>query len=112
MKMIKIKYEDAAYILGYIKVHYGEKYFCNWYLENKYDNCGDMRMDIKWWFYILTFIPVHIIKMVVCLWNGGLKKFSIDSRNTRYDTVIGWPDADSSSQFGRFKEIWDKYESN
>lgn len=113
MKMMKIKYEDAAYIRRYKKRHTFEKYFCKWFLVERSTNSGKMKMYVKWWAYILLFIPVHIAQACVCIWDGGLKEFSIEPRCVYNDDIIGWPSYDGpETNFGRFKEVWDKYESN
>lgn len=112
MKMKKIKYEDAAYIRRYKKRHTFEKYFCNWFLVNKSQNCGQMRMYVKWWAYIILFIPIHLAKVGACIWDGGLREFSFEPRCVHYSNVVGLSNDGSNTEFGRFKEVWDKYESN
>jgi hypothetical protein len=110
--MMKIKYEDAAYIRRYKKVHHGEKYFCKWYLTGKNNNYGYMNLYIKWWAYLLMFIPIHIIKAIACIWDGGLKEFAIEPRCAIRDNIVGLTNDGPETEFGRFKEVWDKYESN
>ena len=112
MKMMKIKYEDAAYIRRYKKRHTFEKYFCNWFLADKSTNYGKMRMYVKWWAYIILFIPIHIAKVCACIWDGGLKEFSIEPRCVHYSNIVGISNDGPNTEFGRFKEVWDKYESN
>ena len=109
---MKIKYEDAAYIRRYKKVHHGEKYFCKWYLTGKNNNYGYMNLYIKWWAYLLMFIPIHIIKAIACIWDGGLKEFAIEPRCAIRDNIVGLTNDGPETEFGRFKEVWDKYESN
>lgn len=49
---------------------------------------------MKWWFYILVFIPLHICKLFCVLWDGGLRDFSIVSRMVDvleiYDDGVRW----------------------
>lgn len=106
---MKITYEEAAYIRGYKQKHFMEKHFCDWYIEKANDCSGYMRLRVKWWFYILAFIPAHIIQIFLCMWDGGLKEFGFEPRECNHSCVIGSPSDDSSTMFGRFKEIWDKY---
>lgn len=35
---------------------------------------------MKMWAYILIFIPIHLIQLILCLWDGGLKTFEINER--------------------------------
>lgn len=108
--MKKIKYEDAAYIRSYKKNHWFEKYFCNWFIELQNPNSGIMKLYMKRWLYILLFIPMHCIVFGLCLWDGGIKDFRINSRMMHCDTVVGLTcDNDDSTMFGRFKMIWEKY---
>ena len=110
--MKKIKYEDAAYIRRYKKRHTFEKYFCNWFLANRSQNSGSMRLYVKWWAYIILFIPVHIIQICACIWDGGLKEFRIEPRCASYSNIIGLSNGGPDTEFGRFKEVWDKYENH
>ena len=110
--MKKITYEEAAYIRRYKKQHLGEKYFFNWYIQKENNVSGYMRLYEKWWFYLLTFIPIHIIKIFWYMWDGGLKEFECDSRLANHNYVLGFANDDSTTEFGRFNEVWKKYESN
>lgn len=107
--MKKIKYEDAAYICRYTKEHFKEKYFCNWYIQKTSDTWGKMDLYVKWWFYILTFIPVHILQALWCVWDGGLKEFGFEPRRIQSHNVIGFKNDPSDSMFNRLAEVWEKY---
>ncbi len=52
--------------------------------------------------YLLLFVPVHIIKAFVCMWDGGLKEFSIERR------VLSSEEICSPSGIARVHEILDK----
>lgn len=107
--MKKIKYKDAAYICRYKKEHPKEKYFCNWYIQKTSDSSGKMELYVKWWFYILTFIPVHILQAFWCMWDGGLREFSFEPRRIQSHNVIGFNGNPPNSMFNRLSEIWEKY---
>ena len=107
--MKKIKYEDAAYICRYQKEHFKEKYCCNWYIQKTSDTWGKMDLYVKWWFYILTFIPVHVLQAFWCMWDGGLREFSFEPRRIQSHNVIGFKNDPSDSMFNRLKEVWEKY---
>ena len=110
--MTKIKYEDAAYIRRYNKCHTFEKYFCNWFLVGRGKSNGYMKMYVKWWAYIILFIPIHIVKACACIWDGGLREFRVEPRCANYSNIVGLSNDGPTTEFGRFKEIWDKYEKN
>lgn len=107
--MKKIKYADYAYICQYKESHFMQKYFCNNYISLHNRNEGALRYDMKWWFYILIFIPLNIIDLFYCIWALGLKNFEIEPRNIIEYTCVGSPSEDSSTQFGRLVEVWNKY---
>lgn len=103
--MKKISYIDAAYILNYKQRHLREKYLCNWYMELRNCNVGFMECRLKWWTYILLFVPVHILKFLYCLWDGGIKEFEIESRTLHQLNIVGGPNDGDETQFGRLKII-------
>ena len=52
----------------------------NFYLRKAEGGGYFLTEEIKLWFYILTFIPVHLTQLVLCIWDGGLKTFGVNSR--------------------------------
>ena len=106
---MKITYEEASYIRRYDKKHFMERYFYDWYIEKINDCSGYMRLYMKWWFYILAFIPATILQILLCMWDGGLKSFCFQPRELDYSYVVGSSSAGAESKIGRFKEIWNKY---
>ena len=107
--MKKISYEDAVYIKNYKKNHWFEKYFCNWFINMKSPTCGEMKLYMKKWVYILLFIPIHLIVFGYCLWDGGIREFEINSRMLHFDNIIGLTyNNDDSTSCGRFKKVWEK----
>lgn len=106
---MKITYEEAAYIRGYKQKHFMEKHFCDWYIEKVGDCSGHMKLRVKWWFYILAFIPAHIIQAFLCMWDGGLKEFGFEPRECVWSNVLGCSSDGADTTFGRFKEVWNKY---
>lgn len=111
--MKKISYNDIAYICRFKENHFFRKHFCNNYIWMNNPNEGMMKCDMKIWFYILIFIPIHIINFVFLLWDGGIRHFEIMSRNVRTDNVTGLTiDNDDTTMFGRFKQVYNKQRQN
>ena len=54
--------------------------------------------------YILIFIPIHILQVFVCMWEGGLREFVIFSRELGYDVLTK-----GSGASDRAEEIWNNY---
>jgi len=108
MKPIKIKHKEAMYILDFHRKYLFEKFFCIWRLQITCANAGKLTCDMKWWFYILAFLPLHFLVLVSCLWNGGLSSFDIISRRLHTYRPSG-PEkyGDNLSFFGRMKSVWD-----
>lgn len=107
--MKKISYNDTAYIYRFKENHFFRKHFCNNYIWMNNPNEGMMKCDIKIWFYILIFIPIHIINSVFLLWDGGIKYSEIMPRNIRTDNITGLTcDNDDTTMFGRFKQVYNK----
>ena len=70
---MKIKYKDAAYILGYKQKHFVKKWLSNWTLEEANYEGHIIRGRFKLFWYVLLFIPTAIIAVGYSLWDGGLK---------------------------------------
>ena len=71
---MKISYKDFAYLMNYEMRHPFIKYCCNCYAIER-DASVILTAKVKWLFYILLFIPVHILIFFYCLWDGGIKDF-------------------------------------
>lgn len=70
---MKIRYDDAAYILNYRKKHWFQKWFCT-YTVNPLDNEGyRIACDIKMPVYILLVVPYFILSVLWCIWETGIK---------------------------------------
>ncbi len=95
--MKKISYEEYAILLGYKKNHMIEKIACNHYIEDNDDYSVNVISKVKMPVYILLFIPANIIQMLWCMWDGGLKNFSIEPRT--YGTMNVWKDTERYKKF-------------
>ena len=99
---MKISYKDYRYILDMKK----KTPFIQKLL--RYDLFVDsgrawVKCSIPIWLYILSFFPVHIINLFICLWDGGLKEFEFASR-----TCANWFFYKDDVPYDRAKEIWEK----
>lgn len=59
---------------------------------------------IPLWFYIIIFIPAHLLQALCCMWDGGLKEFEFAERYLGGD-YLGW---EGDPTWERAKEIWEK----
>lgn len=106
--MKKISYNDAAYIFGYKKHYLFEKYCCYWTIRMNNDVSGFMCCRIKKPIYVLLFLPVCLLTFFYCLWDGGLKNFEILPIIVGCHNMVGAPNDDESTMFGRVRKIWAK----
>lgn len=60
---------------------------CNYTLIKKENGDYKRQQQIKWWFYMLIFIPMHIFDLCICLWDGGLKTFEIQGNPINSDNI-------------------------
>lgn len=100
---MKISYNDATYILNYKKNHFFKKHFCNWKLDKRSDTAYSIKCFMKWWIYVLIFIPAHLIDLFVALYDGGLKEFEIESRESSINIY-----SYTYFTFNRANEVWCK----
>lgn len=98
----KISLNDWTYIGKYNPVRKGFRHLCDYSLRQ--DERGFIReAKINLIAYILVFIPVHLVKIICLLWDGGLKEFAFEGRHVADDIVGEWNEA-----YSRAEEIWKK----
>lgn len=70
---------------------------------------GGFRRECKipLWLYLIIFIPVHLLQALWCMWDGGLREFSIEDRCLGYDVIR--ERGENSGAYPKAKEIWEKY---
>lgn len=106
--MKRITFREANYIMRRTKPHRLERMFCYWTIQKENNNSGWIRCYMKWWAYILFFIPAHALVFICRLWDGGLKEFRIEPRQIQGYAVVGLTNDDARTEFGRFKSVWEK----
>lgn len=98
----KISLNDWTYIGRYNPVRKGFRHICDYSLIQ--DERGFIReVKINLIAYALVFIPVHLVKIIYLLWDGGLKEFAFEDREVGYDIINEWNGA-----YARAEEIWKK----
>ena len=79
------------------------KPFCNYTLTKDSEDNFICDVRVKTWFYLVATIPVHLIKVVQLMWDGGLVEFSIDGPHITTNTY-SW----GSTRWERANKIWEK----
>lgn len=98
----KISRKDWTYI-G--KLNYAAKWcrpFCSYTLVKKNDTTFIRYQALSLIMYLLLFIPVHFIQFFECLWDGGLREFTILKRALGHDYIV----EKQQTAFVRAEQIW------
>ena len=64
---------------------------------------------IPLWFYLLIFIPAHLVQALYCMWDGGLKEFEIMMRHLGHDYLSKFQYDADNNPYNKAKEIWEKH---
>ena len=63
--------------------------------------------DIPWLVYLIIFVPIHLLQALWCMWDGGLREFSIESRHVHHDDIHEtW--GNNKGAYPKVKEIWER----
>lgn len=88
------------------KYNHGAKWirpFCSYTIKENGGGDYIRQVKIGWPLFLALFIPLHIVKFFLCVWDGGLKEFEFESRNLGYDELYY-----GSDSWKRAKEILEK----
>ena len=77
--------------------------FCS-YTLTKEDERFKREQRIPLWFYLIIFIPAHLIQALYCMWDGGLKDFEFAGRYLGGD-YLGWA---GDPTWEKAKEMWER----
>jgi hypothetical protein len=104
MTKTKITLKDWTYI-G--KGNHAAKWcrrLCSYYLI-KHDKAFVREQKLNLLSYIIIFIPIHILQAFVCMWDGGLREFTILNRNLGRDLITK-----DMVPYERAVQVWTKYD--
>lgn len=98
---VKISYKEWTYIGQYNHAAKWLRPFCKYTLIKT--NEGFKREQrIPLWFYIIIFVPAHLIQALYCMWDGGLREFEFAERYLGGDYINH-----SGECYEHAKEIWE-----
>lgn len=63
---------------------------------------------ISWPVYLIIFIPVHLLQVLYCMWDGGLRQFEIEGRHLGHDDIKEHSGGNKGA-FPKTKEVWEKH---
>ena len=81
------------------------KPFCTYHLV-KIESGFKREVRLNLPMYLLVFIPIHLVKIIWCLWDGGLKEFTFERRVLRTDWLE--EHGENWGVYPKAKEIWEK----
>jgi hypothetical protein len=104
-KTKKISMKDWEYIGKYNPAAKWLRPLCSYTLT---ETIIGFRRDCKigWPMYLILFLPAHLIQLLYCLWDGGLKEFSIQGRHLGHDNITR--SGDNCARYPQAREIWEK----
>jgi hypothetical protein len=101
----KISLADWTYIGRYNPAAKWVQPFCSYSLT-KTDYGFRRDCEVGWFAYLILFLPVHLLQLFVCLWNGGLRDFKIQGRHLGYDYIDEkW---ENCGCYPLAKEVWER----
>jgi hypothetical protein len=101
MNKIKITYDEWTEIGKYNHAAKWLRPLCSYTLIKEPDGRFKREQCVGWFIYLLIFIPVHILQILWCMWDGGLKEFEINERYLGSDwLVVG------SESYTKAEKIW------
>ena len=110
-EVIKMKKRITNKDWEYIGTHKGgAKWvhpFCVYTLEEVQKGTIKQEIKIGLLGYLLLFIPVHLFKLVWCLWDGGLKEFEFEGRHLSHHYLYE-ADVPYCDFYPKAKEILEK----
>lgn len=101
----KISLKEWSYI-G--RCNYAAKWcrrLCSYYLIRENDNTFKRLQQVNLFYYILIFIPIHLLQALGCMWDGGLREFTIFGRYLGVDVL-----SKSSESFARAEAVWNNHD--
>lgn len=101
MQKKRISSKDWTYI-G--KLNYAAKWcrhLCSYTLIKQDDTIFIRDQKLGLFMYVLLFIPIHFLQFCECLWDGGLREFTILGRALGRDHIYK-----SEAAFTRAEQIW------
>lgn len=97
----KISFKDWTYIGKFNHAAKWCRRICSYILIKRDEKTFIREQKINLFAYLLIFIPLHILQVFVCMWDGGLREFIILKRGLGKDYLTKGQVA-----FDRAAQIW------
>ena len=96
----RITLKDWTYIGQYNPVAEWARPIASYTLE-EIDGGFRRECKIPMWWYLIMFIPLHLLELASCVWDGGLKSFEVEGRE-----IANWTFHRGDLPYERAKEIY------
>jgi hypothetical protein len=83
------------------------RHICSYTLIKRDEKTFVREQKINLFAYLLIFIPIHLLQVFVCLWDGGLREFIIFKQDLGKDFLNK-----GTASFDRAEQIWNSEEIN
>jgi hypothetical protein len=101
----RISLNDWTYIGKYNPAAKWLRPLCS-YTLTKINNGFRRECKMGWVIYLLMFLPVHLLQMFYCMWDGGLREFEFQGRYIGSDDIT--EHGDNCSRYPMAKEVWER----
>ena len=85
-KMTKKNFAAIGYDMERIPKR--ERFFFNWYMDKEDEYCYHFIKKVKLPFFILLYVPVTLLNILTCIWDGGLREFEALTRYGGCDEIV------------------------
>ena len=103
----RISLKDWTYIGKFNHAAKWCRPLCSYTLIKRDEKTFIREQKINLFAYLLIFIPIHILQAFACMWDGGLKEFTILERKLGQDYLtIG------QAAFDRAEQVWNREKSS
>lgn len=102
----RITLKEWEYIGKYNPAKSWIRPFCTYTLIKTDEHRFRREVKVNLFIYLLLVIPLHFLKALYCLWDGGLKEFEIENRDLGFDRIE--ENGENYSIYPEAKEIWEK----
>lgn len=102
----KISLNDWTYIGKYNPAAKWLRPLCSYTLT---EIDGGFRRECKvgWFVYVLLFVPVHLLQMFECMWDGGLREFEFQGRYIGSNNIT--EHGENHLCYPKAKEVWERH---
>ncbi len=108
----KITWKDYCYMTRRNNPHWFQRLTCTYHLYRGTAGGGhyEGRRKVRWFWYLLLWLPLQLMNMLYCMWDGGLREWDWDLPRVDRGSPFYVCDAKyEDSNYNRMNKIWESY---